>query len=198
MSKRQKIYTRFVKRAIDFVLALSGLILASWLYLIIYIAIRLDSPGPAVFKQKRIGKDKKIFEIYKFRTMTKDTPRDIPTHLFQNPEAYVTRVGKVLRKFSLDEIPQLVNILKGDMAVVGPRPALYNQDDLIAERDRYGANAVRPGLTGWAQVHGRDELEIPEKARLDGYYVKHIGFPIDLKCFLKTIKVALGGEGLRI
>ena len=198
MGKRQKIYVRFIKRPIDFILALSGLILASWLYLIIIIAIRLDSPGPVVFKQKRIGKNKKIFDIYKFRTMTQDAPRDIPTHLFKNPETYVTRVGKILRKYSLDEIPQLVNILKGDMAVVGPRPALYNQDDLVAERDRYGVNSVRPGLTGWAQVHGRDELEIPEKARMDAYYVEHIGFLIDLKCFIKTIRVTFGGEGLQI
>lgn len=196
MNKRNSFYVRYVKRVIDVILAVSGLILACWLYLIIIIAIRIDSPGPIIFKQKRVGKEKKLFDIYKFRTMRIDTPRDVPTHLLNDADTYVTRVGRILRKYSLDEIPQLVNILKGDMAVVGPRPALYNQEDLVLERDRYGANSVRPGLTGWAQVHGRDELEIPEKARLDGYYVKHIGAALDLKCFLLTIRVALQGESV--
>ena len=158
MNKRNSFYVRYVKRFIDVILAGSGLILACWLYLIIIIAIKIDSSGPIIFRQKRVGKDKKFFAIYKFRTMRTDTPRDVPTHLLNNPETFVTRVGRILRKYSLDEIPQLVNILKGDMSVVGPRPALYNQKDLVMERDRYGANSVRPGLTGWAQVHGRDEL----------------------------------------
>ena len=160
-------YRNGIKRLFAIVLSLGGLLCFGWLYLLIVIAIKLDSPGPVIFKQKRVGIHKKHFEIYKFRTMRIDTPRDMPTHLLKNPEQYITKVGAFLRKTSLDEIPQLFNILKGDMAVVGPRPALWNQFDLIEERDKYGANDVRPGLTGWAQIHGRDELEIEEKARLD-------------------------------
>ena len=166
------------------------------MFLVLAIAIKLDSPGPVLFKQTRIGIHKKHFEIYKFRTMRIDTPHDMPTHMLRNPEQYITRVGRFLRKTSLDEIPQLFNILVGDMAIVGPRPALWNQFDLIEERDKYGANDVRPGLTGWAQINGRDELEIEEKARLDGYYVENLSFGLDVKCFLGTVKSVLNREGV--
>ena len=189
-------YRNGIKRLFALILSLGGLLCFGWLYLLIVIAIKIDSPGPVLFKQKRVGIHKKHFEIYKFRTMRIDTPRDMPTHLLKNPEQYITKVGAFLRKTSLDEIPQLFNILKGDMAVVGPRPALWNQFDLIEERDKYGANDVRPGLTGWAQIHGRDELEIEEKARLDGYYVENLKFSMDVKCFLGTIRSALSGDGV--
>ena len=175
-------YQKYGKRALDFILSLGGIVCLSWLLLGLAVAIKLDSPGPVFFKQKRVGIHKTHFEIYKFRTMRADTPHDMPTHLLADPDRYITRVGRFLRKTSLDELPQLWNILKGDMAVIGPRPALWNQYDLLAERDKYGANDVRPGLTGWAQIHGRDELEIPEKARLDGEYVKNISFWMDVKC----------------
>lgn len=152
-------YRRYVKRSIDVILSLVGLILASWLFLLIMIAIEIDDPGPVFFSQKRVGIHKKYFQLYKFRSMKMSTPHDMPTHLLENPEQYITRVGKFLRKTSLDEIPQLWNILRGDMSVIGPRPALWNQEDLLAERDKYGANDVKPGLSGWAQICGRDELE---------------------------------------
>lgn len=185
-----------VKRAVDFVLALLGLIVLSPVFLVLIVAIKLDSPGPILFRQKRVGIHESHFMIYKFRTMRIDTPKDMPTHLLQNPEQYITKVGRFLRKTSLDELPQIINILKGDMAVVGPRPALWNQFDLIAERDRYGANDVRPGLTGWAQINGRDELEIPVKAKLDGEYVKKMGPIMDLRCFLGTFLSVLKAEGV--
>lgn len=185
-----------MKRAIDFVLSLLGLIILSPVFLVLILAIKLDSPGPVLFKQKRVGIHKSHFMILKFRTMRIDTPKDMPTHLLQNPEQYITKVGKFLRKTSLDELPQIVNILKGDMAVVGPRPALWNQFDLIAERDQYGANDIRPGLTGWAQINGRDELEIPVKAALDGEYVKKMGPLMDLRCFLGTFLSVLRGDGV--
>ena len=152
-------YKNFLKRVFDFILSLGGIIVFGWLFILIAILIKLDSKGPVLFKQKRVGKNKKLFDIYKFRTMYVDTPKDMPTHMLNNSDAFITKVGKFLRKTSLDEFPQFFNILKGDMAVIGPRPALWNQDDLIAERDKYGANDVRPGLTGWAQINGRDELE---------------------------------------
>lgn len=177
-------------------MALGGIICFSWLYLIIAVAIVIDDPGPVFFKQERIGIHKKHFKILKFRTMKVSTPHDTPTHLLENPEQYITRVGKFLRKTSLDEIPQLFNILVGDMQICGPRPALYNQLDLVKERDKYGANDVRPGLTGWAQIHGRDELEIEEKARLDGYYVENLSFVLDIKCFFGTIISVIRGEGV--
>ena len=189
-------YQKYFKRPVSFLLSLLGIILLCWLYLILIIAIKLDSPGPVFFKQKRVGKNKTYFNILKFRTMRIDTPHDVPTHLLTNPDQYITRVGRFLRKTSLDELPQLFNILKGDMDVIGPRPALWNQYDLIAERDKYGANDIRPGLTGWAQIHGRDELEIEEKARLDGYYVAHAGPVMDLKCFFGTITAVLKHEGV--
>lgn len=190
-------YRNGIKRIIDIILSLGGLICFSWLYLLLIIAIKIDSPGPVLFKQKRVGIHKKHFEIYKFRTMRIDTPRDVATHLLENPDQYITKVGGFLRKTSLDEIPQLLNILVGDMAVVGPRPALWNQFDLIEERDKYGANDVRPGLTGWAQINGRDELEIEEKARLDGYYVENLSFGLDVKCFLGTFVSVLRRDGVR-
>lgn len=189
-------YKNGIKRILAVILSVGGLLCFSWLYLILIIAIKLDSKGPVVFKQKRIGLHKETFEIYKFRTMRIDTPHDMPTHLLADPEQYITKVGKFLRKTSLDELPQLVNILKGDMAVIGPRPALWNQYDLIEERDRYGANDVRPGLTGWAQINGRDELEIGEKAELDGYYVKNLSFLMDVKCFFGTISAVLKKDGI--
>lgn len=187
---------QYVKRAIDFIMALLGLIILSPVFLILILAIKLDSPGPVLFRQKRIGIHKSYFNILKFRTMRTDTPKDMPTHLLKDPDQYITKVGKFLRKTSLDELPQIVNILKGDMAVVGPRPALWNQEDLIAERDKYGANDVRPGLTGWAQINGRDELEIPVKAKFDGEYVKRVGFGMDCRCFFGTFLSVLRGDGV--
>lgn len=189
-------YARYIKRIIDILLSLAGLILASWLYLIIIIAIKVDDPGPVFFKQKRVGIHKKYFNLYKFRSMKMSTPHDVPTHLLDNPEQYITRVGRFIRKMSLDEIPQLFNILRGDMSVIGPRPALWNQYDLLEERDKYGANDVKPGLSGWAQICGRDELEIEEKARLDGEYVKRMSFAFDCRCFFGTAISALRAEGV--
>jgi O-antigen biosynthesis protein WbqP len=189
-------YQNFFKRLLAIVLSLLGLICLGWLLILLCIAIKIDSPGPVLFKQKRVGKGKSHFYILKFRTMRIDTPKDMPTHLLANPEQYITRVGKFLRKTSLDELPQLLNILKGDMAIIGPRPALWNQFDLIAERDKYGANDIRPGLTGWAQINGRDELEIDVKARLDGEYVQRLSFGFDVKCFLGTIAAVLRSDGV--
>jgi O-antigen biosynthesis protein WbqP len=185
-----------VKRAIDFICSLLGLILLSPLFLVLILWIKIDSPGPVLFRQKRVGIHKTYFQILKFRTMRIDTPKDMPTHLLKNPEQYITKAGKFLRKTSLDELPQIINILKGDMAIVGPRPALWNQYDLIAERDKYGANDVRPGLTGWAQINGRDELEIPVKAALDGEYVKKLGPAMDLRCFFGTFLSVLKADGV--
>ena len=190
------IYKGYVKRVIDFVLSLCGLIILSPVFLILCFWIKLDSKGPILFKQKRIGINKSNFNIYKFRTMYIDTPKDMPTHMLANPDQFITRAGKFLRKTSLDELPQIINILKGEMSIIGPRPALWNQDDLIAERDKYQANNVKPGLTGWAQINGRDELEIPVKARLDGEYVKRISFLFDLKCFFGTITSVLKSDGV--
>ena len=189
-------YQNFFKRLLAIVLSLLGLICLGWLLILLCIAIKIDSPGPVLFKQKRVGKGKSHFYILKFRTMRIDTPKDMPTHLLANPEQYITRVGKFLRKTSLDELPQLLNILKGDMAIIGPRPALWNQFDLIAERDKYGANDIRPGLTGWAQINGRDELEIDVKAKLDGEYVERLSFGFDVKCFLGTIAAVLRSDGV--
>lgn len=185
-----------IKRVFDFILSLLGLVILSPVFLVLIVAIKLDSPGPVLFKQKRVGIHKTYFQILKFRTMRIDTPKDMPTHLLKNPEQYITKTGKFLRKTSLDELPQILNILKGDMAIVGPRPALWNQYDLIAERDKYGANDVRPGLTGWAQINGRDELEIPVKAKLDGEYVEKMGPVMDLRCFFGTFVSVLRGDGV--
>lgn len=188
-------YKHFFKRFIDFILSLIGGILLLPVFLIISLAVVIDDPGPVIFKQKRVGKGKKLFWLHKFRSMKVNTP-DIPTHLLENPEQYITRVGKFLRKTSLDELPQVYDILFGKMSIIGPRPALWNQDDLVAERDKYGANDIKPGLTGWAQINGRDELEIPEKARLDGEYVKKMSFLFDCKCFFGTIKSVLKSDGV--
>lgn len=184
------------KRTLDIFLSLMGLIFLLPFLLVLMFAIKLDSKGPVFFRQKRVGIHKKHFYILKFRTMRIDTPKDIPTHLLIEPEQYITRVGRFLRKTSLDELPQIVNILKGDMSIIGPRPALWNQFDLIAERDRYGANDVMPGLTGWAQINGRDELEIPEKAKLDGEYVERMSLLFDLRCFAGTISSVLRHDGV--
>lgn len=187
---------RFIKRILDFILALLGVVILSPILIVLTILIKLDSPGPVLFRQKRVGLHKKYFEILKFRTMRIDTPKDIPTHLLKEPEHYITRVGKFLRKTSLDELPQIFNILKGEMSVVGPRPALWNQFDLIEERDRYGANDVLPGLTGWAQINGRDELEIDVKAKYDGEYVEKLSFLFDVKCFFGTILAVAKRDGV--
>ena len=195
MQKRIRIYTP-IKRTIDVLLSGIGILVLSPILLILCIAIKLDSPGPILFTQKRVGIHKSHFQIYKFRTMRTDTPKDMPTHMLSNPEQYITRTGKFLRRTSLDELPQIFNIFKGDMSIVGPRPALWNQYDLIAERDKHGANDVLPGLTGWAQINGRDELEIPVKARVDGEYVKKYGLGMDLRCFFGTFVSVLRQDGV--
>jgi len=189
-------YKKFGKRLIDLVLSTCGILILSPVLLILVVAIKLDSPGPVLFKQKRVGIRKTHFNILKFRTMRIDTPRDMPTHMLDNPEQWITKVGKFLRKTSLDELPQIFNIFVGQMSIIGPRPALWNQFDLIEERDKYGANDVRPGLTGWAQINGRDELEIPAKAKLDGEYIEKMGFLFDCKCFFGTITSVLRSDGV--
>ncbi len=189
-------YKHFFKRLIDFTLAFIGVIVLALPMLFIAIAIKLDSKGPVFFKQKRVGIHKKTFTILKFRTMRIDTPHDAPTHELSDPKQWITKVGGFLRKTSLDELPQIFNILSGKMSIIGPRPALWNQDDLIAERDKYGANDVKPGLTGWAQINGRDELEISVKAKLDGEYVQKMGFFFDVKCFFGTIFSVLKSDGV--
>lgn len=185
-----------VKRLLAILISGLAIILLSPVLLAVAIAIKCDSKGPVLFKQKRVGKDKKHFMIYKFRSMYVDAPADMPTHMLKDPTAMITKVGALLRKTSLDELPQLFNIFKGEMAIVGPRPALWNQYDLIAERDKYNVNSIRPGLTGWAQINGRDELEIDEKSRLDGYYVSHMSFLMDLKCFFATFVSVLKSDGV--
>ena len=189
-------YRSFGKRAIDIVLSGVGIVILLPIFFVIAGLIKLESRGPVLFRQKRVGLHKKTFFIMKFRTMRTDTPTDTPTHLLANPDRYITKAGRFLRKTSLDELPQIFNILKGDMAVIGPRPALWNQDDLVAERDKYGANDVLPGLTGWAQINGRDELEIPVKARLDGEYVQRMSLVFDAKCFFGTIVSIFKREGV--
>ena len=194
-------YDRIIKRIIDFVLSLAGIIILIPVWIILALAIKIDDPGPVFFKQKRIARDNKdgtvkYFYILKYRSMKTSTPKDTPTHLLKNPEQYITRVGGFLRKTSLDELPQIFNIFLGQMAIVGPRPALYNQTDLYDERAKYGANKVRPGLTGWAQINGRDELLIEDKARLDGEYVSKMSLLIDLKCFFGTFLSVLRQDGV--
>ena len=200
--EQETFYEKHSKRAIDVILSFFGLVLLSPLYLIITLAIKIDDPGPALFTQKRVGKNKKFFKLHKFRSMKMDTPHDMPTHMLENPDQYITRVGKFLRKSSLDELPQIWDIFVGNMSIIGPRPALWNQKDLVEERDKYGANDVTPGLTGWAQINGRDELEIPDKAKLDGDYVKEVkstsrnGLLMDIKCFFGTVKSVSKAEGV--
>ena len=189
-------YLKFGKRLLDLILSGCAIVVLSPVYLLIAITIKLDDPGPVFFRQKRVGIHKTHFGILKFRTMKCSTPKDVPTHLLENPEQYITRVGKVLRKTSLDELPQIFQIFTGKMSIIGPRPALWNQFDLIAERDKYGANDVRPGLTGWAQINGRDELPIDVKARFDGEYVEKMGFLFDCKCFFSTIFSVLKSDGV--
>ena len=189
-------YRKFGKRLMDIVLSGMILIPLSVVYLILAIAIKIDDPGPVFFRQKRVGLHKTHFEIMKFRTMKMETPKDMPTHLLKNPEQYITRVGGFLRKYSLDELPQILQIFTGKMSIVGPRPALWNQFDLMEERDKYGANDVRPGLTGWAQINGRDELPIDVKARLDGEYVEKMGFLFDMKCMIGTVLPVFTGAGV--
>ena len=195
-------YRNGIKRLIDVVLSGLGMILLSWLFLIVMLAIVIDDPGPVFFKQKRIGLRKSTFQLHKFRSMKMSTPHDMPTHLLKDPDQYITRVGRFLRKSSLDELPQLWDIFVGSMSIIGPRPALWNQDDLIAERDRYGANDVKPGLTGWAQINGRDELEIDVKARLDGEYAEKLrkgglsAFLFDCRCFFGTVLSVARADGV--
>ena len=189
-------YERVIKRILDILLSLAGLVVLGIPMVIIALCVKLGSPGPVFFRQKRFGVNKSFFNILKFRTMRTDTPRDVPTHMLSDPTKWITRTGAFLRKTSLDELPQLFNILVGDMSVIGPRPALWNQEDLIAERDKYGANDVKPGLTGWAQINGRDELPIDVKARLDGEYVSRMGFAFDCKCFFGTVVSVLKHDGV--
>jgi len=185
-----------IKRIIDLFLSITGLVVLSPMLILLAIDIKLDSPGPVLFKQKRVGINKTHFNIYKFRTMRTDTPKDTPTHLLADPDKYITKAGRLLRKASLDELPQIINILLGQMAIIGPRPALWNQYDLIEERDKYGANDIRPGLTGWAQINGRDELPIEVKAKYDGEYVRRMSFLFDLKCLVGTILVVIKRYGV--
>jgi O-antigen biosynthesis protein WbqP len=192
---KQKEY-RKIKRGIDICFSTVGLVVLLPLFFILIIVIKLDSRGPVFFRQKRVGIHKTHFQILKFRTMRIDAPRNMPTHMLKNSEIYITRVGRILRRSSLDELPQIFNILRGEMSIVGPRPALWNQEDLIAEREKYGANDVKPGLTGWAQINGRDELEIPVKAKLDGEYVKRMSFLFDMRCIFGTIVSVLRKEGV--
>ena len=194
------IYRRFIKRLLDLILSLIAILILTPIWIILSLAIVIDDPGPVLFCQKRIAKDKnghkRFFQIYKFRTMKRSTPHDTPTHLLENPEQYITRLGRFLRKTSLDELPQIFNILFGTMSIIGPRPALWNQDDLYAERAKYGANALTPGLTGWAQINGRDELPIEVKAALDGEYVQKQGFLFDCKCLFGTVTSVLKSDGV--
>ena len=189
-------YRKFGKRLVDIFLSGCGILVLAPVYLLLAVAIKMDDPGPVFFRQKRVGIHKTHFQILKFRTMKMETPRDVPTHLLENPDQYITRVGRILRKLSLDELPQIFQIFTGKMSVIGPRPALWNQFDLIAERDKYGANDVRPGLTGWAQINGRDELPIDVKARFDGEYVQKLSFLFDCKCFFGTISSVLKSDGV--
>ncbi|MFD0961658.1 sugar transferase [Paenibacillus chungangensis] len=186
-----------VKFIVDILLSFVAIVVLSPIMMTIALLIKLDSKGPVFFKQKRVGKNKKHFYILKFRTMRTDAPKETPTHMLQDPTAYITKLGQFLRKSSLDELPQIINILKGEMSIIGPRPALWNQYDLIEERDKYGANDIYPGLTGWAQINGRDEIPIEVKAKLDGEYVEKLGVRMDIRCFFGTILSVLKSEGVR-
>lgn len=187
------VYERFVKRCLDIILSFYGLVVLSPVFLILTIWILIDDPGPVLFTQKRVGRDKQYFKLHKFRSMKLATPHNVPTHMLENPQQYITKSGRFIRAHSLDELPQIWDIFVGNMSVVGPRPGLWNQDLLIAERDRFGANDIKPGLTGWAQINGRDELEIPVKAKLDGDYSRNLGLKMDIKCFLSSLGV-FGGD----
>lgn len=189
-------YRKYIKRLLDVIIALVGLVIMAVPMLVIALIIKLDSKGPVLFWQKRVGIHKETFQMPKFRSMYTETPANMPTHLLNDPDRWITKWGRIMRKLSLDELPQIWSILVGDMSIIGPRPALWNQDDLIAERDRYGANDVRPGLTGWAQINGRDELEIPIKARLDGEYVEKMSFLFDCRCFFGTILAVARRDGV--
>ena len=189
-------YVKFFKRLLDIILSAGAMLVLMPVFLILALWIRLDSGGPVLFTQKRIGKNKKLFSTLKFRTMRTDAPHDMPTHMLQDPDACITRSGRFLRRTSLDELPQLWNILVGEMSIVGPRPILWNYSELIAERDKYGANDIRPGLTGWAQINGRDELTVPQKARLDGEYVRNVSFRMDAVCVFRTVGIVLRGKGV--
>lgn len=188
-SHKAGLYEKVFKRIFDVVLSFGGLVVLSPVFLILSLWIIIDDPGPVLFTQKRVGKDKQYFKLHKFRSMKMSTPHDRPTHMLENPEQYITKAGKFIRAHSLDELPQIWDIFIGNMSVIGPRPGLWNQDWLTACRDEYGANDIKPGLTGWAQINGRDELEIPEKAKLDGEYTKKLGFKMDCKCFLGSLHV---------
>lgn len=189
-------YEKVIKRILDLVLSFGGLVVLSPVYLVLSLWILIDDPGPILFTQKRIGKDKQYFALHKFRSMKMSTPHNVPTHMLENPEQYITRSGKFIRAHSLDELPQIWDIFIGNMSVIGPRPGLWNQDLLTAERDKYGANDIKPGLTGWAQINGRDELEIPIKAKLDGEYTSHLSFYFDIKCFLGSLGVFVGDKSV--
>lgn len=189
-------YRKFFKRLIDLVLSSVGIVVLALPMVVFALIIRIEDPGPAIFRQKRVGIHKTYFPVLKFRSMKMSTPHDMPTHMLENPDQYLLKCGRWMRKMSIDELPQLFNIFTGKMSIIGPRPALWNQDDLIAERDKYGANDVKPGLTGWAQINGRDELEIADKARLDGEYVKKMSFAFDCRCFFGTIRSVLRHDGV--
>lgn len=189
-------YRNYIKRGLDMLLSFCGIVVLLPVFAVISLAVVIDDPGPVFFRQKRVGVHKSHFMIMKFRSMKMSTPQDMPTHMLENPEQYITRVGKFLRKTSLDELPQIFQIFTGKMAIIGPRPALWNQFDLIEERDKYGANDVRPGLSGWAQINGRDELPIDVKARFDGEYVQKMSFLFDCKCFFGTIFSVLRQDGV--
>ena len=193
---KNSVYDKYTKRVIDKIISFIGLIVLSPIFLIIFIAIKIDDPGPVLFTQKRVGKNKQYFKLHKFRSMKMCTPHDIPTHMLENPEQYITKLGAFLRKSSLDELPQIWDIFIGNMSIIGPRPALWNQDVLISLRDNYNANDIRPGLTGWAQINGRDELELETKAKLDGEYVKRESLSFDIKCFIGTIFKVAKSEGI--
>lgn len=189
-------YRKFFKRLIDLVLSSVGIVVLALPMVVFALIIRIEDPDPAIFRQKRVGIHKTYFSVLKFRSMKMSTPHDMPTHMLENPDQYLLKCGRWMRKMSIDELPQLFNIFTGKMSIIGPRPALWNQDDLIAERDKYGANDVKPGLTGWAQINGRDELEIADKARLDGEYVKKMSFAFDCRCFFGTIRSVLRHDGV--
>lgn len=196
------LYEKYIKRGLDVVLSFAGMVVLAPVYAVTIIAIKIDDPGPVFFTQKRVGKDKEFFMLHKFRSMKMKTPHDVPTHQLENPEQYITRVGRFLRKYSLDEFPQIWDIFRGKMSIIGPRPALWNQENLVAERDRYGANDILPGLTGWAQINGRDELEIADKAKMDGEYARKLrqggmkALFFDVRCFLGTVLSVLGSKGV--